>query len=449
MVTILTFIFAFILLISILVAVHESGHAWVAHRLGVKVLRFSIGFGPALWKGHYGKDRTEFVIAAVPLGGYVKMLDEREDEVAPEELPRAFNRQPLKVRTAIVVAGPLFNYLFAILAYSLVYMIGVTGMKAMVGEVTPQSVADLAGFRNGQQIVAVQGQSALRWDSVIQSTLEQLLDENTQITYTVQNPEGHQYDLTLNLQGFTIDDIAKQDFLEKVGMSPLQRSAPLSAVISEVLPDSAAHRAGLQPGDKIVAVDGQEVKDWIQWAEYISKRPETEIQAKIERNHQVMELTIRPDNYQGQGRMGVTHQNEYFVTESYSPWKSVVLGFIRTWDMSVLTLRVMAKMLTLQVSPKNISGPLSIAEYAGKTASLGIAIFLNFLGLVSVSLAVINLMPVPLLDGGHLLTYVIEFVKGSPLTEGTENVLQQLGFALLLSLMGLAIFNDLGRLFGS
>jgi len=452
-ITIIITILAFIALIGILVAVHEFGHAWTAHRLGVKVQRFSIGFGQTLWMRHLGPDDTEFVIAAIPLGGYVKMLDEREEEVPADELHRAFNRQSLKVRTAIVVAGPLFNLLFAILAYMLVYLFGVTGMKALVGEVIPHSIADRAGFQTGYQIIAVNGQATARWDSVIQTTLEQLLNEEYGLKYSVQTPTGNQYELSLDLQNFTIDDIAEKGFLDKLGMYPFRPAAP--AQITEIVPDSAAQRANLQAGDKILAVDGETIKNWDEWADYISKRPNMEITASIERNQQTLTVLIKPDNYNGQGRMGVYGPRQfdipeqYLITERYSLWQSLTKGVFTTWEMSVLSLRVMFKMLLLEISPKNISGVISIAEYAGKTVQLGFVAFLNFLGLVSVSLAVINLLPIPLLDGGHLLLYAIEGVKGSPLTETSEYLLQRIGLVLLLSLMGLAIFNDLTRLLNS
>jgi regulator of sigma E protease len=436
-------ILAFLVVIGILVTVHEFGHYWVARRLGVKILRFSVGFGKPLWSRRFGKDQTEFVIAALPLGGYVKMLDEREGEVAPSELHREFNQQPLGVRTAIVVAGPLFNFLFAIVAYTVMYMIGVTGIAAVVGEVTPQSLAEQAGFRPNYQIIAVNEQATGRWDSVIQTTLLQLLDDKKEFVYSVKNEQGYESELTLNLQGITIDDIAQGAFFEKLGMHPLR--PPWPAIIGEITPDSAAERAGLQRGDKIISMDNQPMGDWSAWANYVSERPGQDIRAEIERNGQTLELILRPDNVNGKGRMGV--YAPYFVTERYNLWRSFILGIEKTWDISLLTLRVMVKMLTLQISHEHISGPITIAQFAGQSAQLGIVVFLSFLGLVSVSLGVINLLPVPLLDGGHLLLYLIEWIKGNPLTENAEFLLQRIGLTLLICLMGLAIFNDLERLF--
>jgi len=434
---------AFIVVIGILVTVHEFGHYWVARRLGVKILRFSVGFGKPLFKRRFGKDQTEFVIAALPLGGYVKMLDKREGDVAPEELHREFNQQSLGVRAAIVVAGPLFNFLFAIIAYTVMYMLGVTGIAAVVGEVTPQSLAEQAGFQSGYQILAVNEQPTARWDNVIQATLQQLLDDKQEILYSVKNQQGDEYDLTFNLQGVTIDDIAQGAFFDKLGMGTLK--PPWPAIIGEITRGSAAERAGLQPGDKMIAMDNQPISDWSTWAKYVSERPGQDIEAEIERNNQKLILILRPENVNGKGRMGV--YAPYFVTERYNLWGSFTHGVEKTWDISVLTLRVMVKMLTLQISPKHISGPITIAQFSGRSVQLGIVVFLSFLGLVSVSLGVINLLPVPLLDGGHLFLYLIEWIKGNPVTENTEFFLQRIGLTLLIGLMGLAIFNDLERLF--
>ncbi len=435
---------AFIVVIGILVTVHEFGHYWVARHLDVKILRFSVGFGKPLWLRRFGKDQTEFVIAPFPLGGYVKMLGEQKDEeIAPEDLSRAFSRKPLWVRTAIVFAGPLFNFLFAIIAYTIMFMVGITGMTALVGEVTPQSLAEQAGFRSGQKIIAINEQPAARWDSVMQATLQQLLDNKQELIYTVQDNPGHQHDIVLNLQGFTIDDLAQGQFFEKVGLRPYR--SPWPALIGEVMPDHAAEKAGLQYGDKIIALDDKPISDWSSWAEYVNQRPGQDIHAEIERNGQKLKLILIPDNINGKGRMGV--YAPYFTIERYNLWNSFTNGIEKTYDMSILTLRLMVKMLTLQVSYEHISGPISIAQFAGQSAQLGLAVFLSFLGLVSISLGVINLLPIPLLDGGHLFLYSIEWIKGSPVTENTEFFLQRIGLALLLCLMGLAIFNDLERLF--
>lgn len=440
--TFLYYLTAFIVVIGILVTVHEFGHYWVAWRLGVKIITFSIGFGKPIWSHRWGKDQTEFVIAAIPLGGYVKMLDEREGEVAAYELPRAFNRQSLPVRLAIVVAGPLFNFLFAIVAYTVMYMMGVVGMTALVGEVTPQSLADQAGFRVGDQIIAVNDQPTQSWETVVQITLHKLLDEQPMVTYSVQAMQSARRDLVVNLQSLSIDDIAEGQLFNKLGLQPFR--PPWPAVMGTILSNSAAEQAGLELGDKIIALDKQPINDWQAWALYVKQRPGQKIQAEIERHGQSLELTLIPQTVNGEGKMGV--YAPYFVTERYPLWTAFSKGIEKTWEISTLTLQVMVKMLTLQISHDHISGPISIAQFAGQSAQLGFDAFLSFLGLVSVSLGVINLLPIPLLDGGHLLLYFIEWIKGNPVTERTEYLLQRLGLTLLLSLMGLALFNDLGRL---
>lgn len=447
---------AFIVVIGILVTVHEFGHYWVARYLGVKILRFSIGFGKPLWLTHFSKDNTEFAISTIPLGGYVKMLDETEGEVAPADLPRAFNRQSLKVRTAIVVAGPLFNFLLAIFAYMGMYLLGITGMRAVVGEITPQSLADRAGFESGYEIVAVNAQPTLRWENVIQATLTEILDETT-VTYSVhefapanddstfvKKQREDQYDVVLDLHHLSIDDLGQGQFFEAVGIKPLR----LPALLGEVEPGSAAMNAGLLAGDRIISLDNQPVEDWRAWAEYIAEHPGVDIRTEVDRDGKRLFFVLRPASVDGKGLAGVRISEDYFSTERYGLGMAFFKGITKTWETSVLTLRLLGKMLMLQLSPKNISGPISIAQYAGYSAQRGFFMFLYFLGLVSVSLAIINLFPIPLLDGGHLLLYLLEAIKGGPVTENTQFLLQRIGLTLLLGLMGLAIFNDLERLFG-
>ncbi|HHB92636.1 MAG TPA: RIP metalloprotease RseP [Thioploca sp.] len=444
-------ILAFIFVIGILVTVHEFGHYWVARLLRVKILRFSIGFGHPLWSRCFGKDKTEFVIATIPLGGYVKMLDEREDEVAPEEVHRAFNRQSLKVRSAIVFAGPLFNFIFAIIVYAMMYMIGITGMKAFVGDIEPQSIAEQSGFQSGYQIIAVNDKPTLHWESIIQTTLEQVLNEKDTITYSVLTEQNRQYKLNIDLTNLTIDDIAGGEFFTKIGFKPYRPPPP--AMLGKIMPDTPAQQAGFQTGDIILALDGQQINDWYDWADYIKQHPGQKIVVDIKRNQQNINLTVIPANVEGKGRVGVYGPTDYMIPdkyqglEQYSLGQALIEGTKKSWEISILTLQVMAKMLTLQVSYEHISGPITIAEFAGKTSQLGMSAFLSFLGLISVSLGIINLLPVPLLDGGHLFFYLIEFIKGSPVTENTEYFLQRIGLILLLCLMGLAIFNDLERLF--
>lgn len=443
-------VLAFIVAVGILVTVHEFGHYWVARRLGVKILRFSVGFGQPLWSRRWGADQTEFVLAAIPLGGYVKMLDEQEGNVLPEEQHRAFNRQSLAVRSAVVVAGPLFNFIFAIFAYAVIHMIGISGMKAMVGEVEADSLADRAGFRQGQQIIAVNDTDVARWQSVIQATLPNILDQEI-IQFHVLDEQQREQSLALDLRHLTLDDVGQGQFFEIIGLRPYFPVLP--AKIGTPVEGGPAARDGLQSGDLITHVDGQPISDWSAWANYITQHPNQVMRVQLQRDMDVLSLNVTPEaNENGEGRIGVTPfdtkiPQQYLVTERYNPLTALGLGVSKTWELTVLTLRVMGKILTLQLSPSNISGPLTIAQYAGHSAQSGPIAFLFFLGLVSLSLGIINLMPVPLLDGGHLLLYAIEWLKGSPVTEATQLLLQKIGLVLVLALMGLAIFNDIDRLF--
>ncbi|MBE9561306.1 MAG: RIP metalloprotease RseP, partial [Proteobacteria bacterium] len=291
----------------------------------------------------------------------------------------------------------------------------------------------------------------LHWEDIIQTTLEQLLADNNTVTYSVLTEQNRQYNLTANLTGFTVDDVAGGKFFEKLGFKPY--TPPPPAIIGKIIPDSPAQKAGLQAGDKIITLNGQEVIDWHGWASHVKQHPGQKINLEVERNQQRLNLTLIPMEVEGKGRAGVYSSGSYIIPdkyqglEQYGLGQALIEGTKKTWEISMLSIRVMAKMLTLQVSYEHISGPITIAEFAGKTAQIGLSAFLSFLGLVSVSLGIINLLPIPLLDGGHLFFYLIEFIKGSPVTENTEYFLQRIGLTLLLCLMGLAIFNDLERVF--
>jgi regulator of sigma E protease len=371
------------------------------------------------------------------------MLDEQEteEEIDPLDLPRAFNRQPLKVRIPIVIAGPLFNFLLAIVVYTVMFMIGITGMRPIVGDVAPNSPAEHAGLRSGYEILAVNGQPTALWDSVKQETLPKLINGEL-ITYSVRDQEQHQYDITVDLSHISLDDIGQKQFSELLGIELFP------AIAGDITVNSAAERAGLQTGDKIVALDDQAIHNWQTWANHVAQRPEQEIKVAILRDGEPLQLILKPERIKNRGLAGVSLPEKYFsiATERYELTSAFMLSVTKTWDISVLTLQVMGKMLTLEVSPKNISGPITIAEIAGRTAQMGLVAFLSFLGLVSVSLAVLNLLPIPILDGGHLLLYLIEGVKGSPLTENAQLLFQRVGLTIIIGLMGLAIFNDLGRL---
>ncbi|GAB4298868.1 MAG: sigma E protease regulator RseP [Thiohalomonadaceae bacterium] len=443
----------FIFAISVLIAVHEFGHYWVARRMGVKVLRYSIGFGKPLWLRRSGPDQTEYVIAAIPLGGYVKMLDEREGEVASHELDRAFNRQPLRKRTAIVAAGPLFNLLFAVLAYWLMFVTGTPGMRPLLGEVASASLAYQAGLRSGQEVLAVDGRATPTWGALLESLLPYALRKET-VTVTV-NDGGVEYRYQLpfdQLQG----EVDASTFSKVIGLQPYR--PPIAPVLDEITPDSAAARAGLQAGDEILAIDGIAVTDWEDLVRKVREHPDTDLQFRVRRGGEEFTVKVRPvahETVAGRaGRIGAGVRLDPQLAERLrSEWRlgpvaALGAALHKTWDMSSLTVRMLGEMVVGRVSTENISGPITIAVYARSSALAGFAQFLAFLAVVSISLGILNLLPVPILDGGHLLFYLIEAIKGSPVSEQTEAMAARIGIALVLMLMTLAMYNDVARLMG-
>ena len=449
-------VIAFVVAIGVLVTVHEFGHFWVARRLGVKVLKFSIGFGRPLWSRRHGEDGTEYVLAAIPLGGYVKMLDESEGEVGEHERHRAFNRQPLPKRIAVVVAGPAFNFLFAILAYWCMYMIGVEGLRPTVAGVAPGTIAERAGFHPGDEIEAVRGVEVETWQSAVQSFIAASLDEG-RIEVEVVDAAGRRRERVVDLGANIVDDLTRGRFFERIGLEPARPAVP--AVIGWIESGRPAERDGLRPGDRVVEAAGTEVADWPDWVRIVRERPGETFAVTVERNGAGIELRLTPDAEHGAdgapfGRIGAAVRDpeglfeHFYVTERHGLWPALVKGAAKTADVSVLTLRILWKMLLLEVSVENLSGPIGIAEYAGTSARIGLARFLEFLGIVSVSLGILNLLPIPLLDGGHLLYYAVEFVRGRPVSEAARFFGQRLGIALLVGLMGLAFYNDLVRLLG-
>ena len=444
---------AFVVAIGILVAFHEFGHFWVARKLGVKVLRYSIGFGKPLWTRR-GKDGCEYVLAAVPLGGYVKMLDEREGEVPPQEAHLAFNRQSPYRRIAIVAAGPIANFLLAILFFWMVYVIGQPGLKPVVAEPPAQSAAAKAGVRGGEVIVRINGEAVATWNGLRTALLEKVVDRHT-LTLELQKgiADASTRSLVVPLDAVRMDP----EFLfADLGLSPFQ---PLiEPRISAIEAGGAAEQAGFRAGDKLLTRDGVAIEDWQAWALWVRANPGAIPLVSFERDGQL--LSLKPllatveENGVRMGRFGARIElprdvrSGLLAEDRLSPWAAIPAAIEQTWRMSALTLKMFGRMFTGEVSVKNVSGPLQIAEAAGFTASIGIAAFLTFLALVSVSLGVLNLLPVPLLDGGHLVYYTIEIIKGSPLSEQMMAMGQRLGLTFLILLMGLAFYNDLSRLIG-
>ncbi len=460
--------FAFIVTIGLLVTIHEYGHFQVARWCDVKVLRFSIGFGKPLWKKTFGKDKTEFVLAAIPLGGFVKMLDERELKAEREsalengqyieqavysetELKRAFNRQKVWKRIAIVLAGPVANLLLAILLYWLLFMQGVTGMRPIVGEVAVDSLAASAGFKSGETIQKVAGMPVKTWTDARWILLEQSLESKN---VEVETLNEHQ-DLSTRVLSFEgIESDPEIDILKKVGLDMLKPA--LLPILGEILPDSAAQKASFQTGDKILSIDNVSMPDWESVVNTVKANPEQPLQFKIERAQKILTLVATPEqiteNSKEIGRLGASVKIEQAVLDKllieikYLPLESFQKAISKTWDTAIFSLKMLGRMLTGQVSIKGISGPVTIATFAGESANLGLVTFLSFLALVSISIGVLNLLPIPVLDGGHLMYYIVEIFKGSPVSDQTMLAGQKIGFVLLGLLMTIAIFNDFNRL---
>lgn len=450
--SVLVSIASFILALGILVTVHEFGHFWVARRCGVKVLRFSVGFGRPIYRFHRQNDPTEYVIAAVPLGGYVKMLDEREGDVGAPELGQAFNRQSLRARTAIVFAGPAFNFLFAIFAFWLVFLIGETGLRSIVGEVTPQSMAEQSGIQSGDEILRVGSVETPIWNVAMGQIISQSLD-NGQLELTIRGSGGITFSRQFDFG--SVDGLEPPEIFERLGLRPWQPI--LEPVIDQVLPDGAAERAGLQTGDRIELVDGKPIERWRDWVSVLRANPGQTLQITVLRQGENRTLTLRPEpvveNGVTFGRIGATVKVPESVNSDMvgryqlNPIQAIPAALEGTWRYSILTLKMIGRLLTGSASIENLSGPISLAQFAGQSATSGLITFLKFLAFVSISLGVINLLPIPMLDGGHLLFYLMEFIKGGPIPESVQEMGMRLGLAILVFVMGLAFFVDIGRFF--
>ncbi|MDP3903600.1 MAG: RIP metalloprotease RseP [Methylococcaceae bacterium] len=446
-------LFYFIVAVGILVAFHEFGHFWVARKVGVKVLRFSIGFGKVLWSKQKNTQSTEYVLSAIPLGGYVKMVDEREGPVTSEDLPFSFNRQPLWARTAIVAAGPVFNLILAVALFWSVLVIGESGIKPILGKVEQGTLAAAAGFVEGDEIISVNDKPTPTWTQTLTTLIGAALEGEQEINVAVKNHDDLQ---TVKILKFSEQDAENPEVLyQRLGFKAW--APQLKPTIGQVLPDSAAQSAGLKQGDLIVSADNVVIQDWQQWVDYVKAHPDMPINLLIERDGVRLPLSITPKAIQveqkTEGKIGASVQvpedliKSITVEYALSPLEALPVAFETTYDYALTTLKMMGKMLVGRASVENLSGPISIAQYAGQSANMGLVPFLKFMALVSVSLGVLNLLPVPVLDGGHLLFFAIEGIKGSPVSEKIQLFFQQIGIALLVSLMVLAMFLDVQRLF--
>lgn len=445
-------IFYTLIVLGVLITFHEFGHFWVARRCGIKVVRFSIGFGPALlrWRDKLG---TEFVIAALPLGGYVKMVDEREGEVAPEDLAGAFNRKPVALRIATVAAGPLANFVLAIVAYWLVFMIGMQGIAPIVSEVAPDSVAASAGLEPGQEIVAVDGVATPTWQALGEQLVRRIGDTGP-IRFSVVYPDSSlRYDSEGMLHQWDVDT----DAPDPIGSIGLKLYQPVVVPIAdEVVAGDPADLAGIVPGDLILAADGVAMTDWYTWVEYVRARAQQSINVSVERDGQTFLTTVTPRPAQSEdgraiGQVGMSvvvpeWPQDLFREMKYGPVEALGRAAEQTWKTSALILVSIKKMLSGDISVKHLSGPITIAKVAGASAEHGMGPFLQFMALLSVSLGVLNLLPIPVLDGGHLAYYLIEAVKGRPVSDRIQELGYRLGLFLVVGLMVLALYNDLLRL---
>ena len=446
-------LFFFIVAIAILVAIHEFGHYWVARKLGVRVLRFSIGFGKPLfiWTRNIDGNVIEYVIAAIPLGGFVKMLDEREAKVADEDRAFAFNTQPLLTRVAIVAAGPVFNLVLAVILYWAVFLSGITVERALMGAPAEASIAALSGFKNNDEVLKVGNDIVKSWQDFHLLVLDQGLDGGV-LEVEVRNEAGLIENRPLDLATTQLLE-HESDVMADLGFRHWWPDQP--SVIGGVIKDGPAEQAGLQKGDQLLSLDGEVVSHWHGLVERVEASQGKPINFVVLRDQQEVSIVVIPGSKEKQGEskgfIGAYQEipqelkDTLFVDIEYGVLEAIPAAIAKTWDMSKLTLRVIWKMVVGEASLSNISGPVTIAKYAGVTAEMGLTTFIGFLAIISVSLGVLNLLPIPVLDGGHLFYYLIEAIKGSPVSEAFELRGQQIGIAILGALMFIAFYNDFQR----
>ena len=448
--TLLTTLIAFVVALGVLIVVHELGHYLVARWCGVKVLRFSVGFGKPLLLRRIGPDQTEWVIAGFPLGGYVKMLDEREGEVAAHERHRAFNQQSVYRRFAIVLAGPIANFLLAIAVYWVLFMHGVPGLKPVLAAPPPATAAARAEIAAGETILRVDDEPVSTWQDVRWALLERAVERRT-ITIEVQNDKHQIAFRKLDLSGLDAADL-DGDFLVKIGLMRL----PPPPVVGEVTAGKPGEKAGLMPGDRILTVDGKPVETWDDLVAAVAPNGGVPLTLQVRRGERELPVQVTPETVQQDGksigRIWVTPDRaalqRQIVEIRFGPVAALGQAATRTWEVSLLSLRMLGRMIVGNVSLRNLSGPITIADYAGQSARMGWVAYASFVALISISLGVLNLLPVPLLDGGHLMYYFIEIIKGRPVSERALEIGQRVGMVVLFTLMAFALFNDIHRLVG-
>ena len=443
--TMLYTVLAFVLALGPLIIIHELGHYLVARACNVKVLRFSVGMGRVVWSRRFGRDQTEWALSALPLGGYVKMLDARDPETAPQgeaDLEREFTRQSVWKRIAIVAAGPLANFVVAIGLMAVLYMHGVDEPSARLREVPAASEAARAGVRGGDTVVAVNGNAVRSWSELRWQIVHAAVDKS-EARLDLRGQHGGTYSATLPASVVGQLDV-ETDVMDTLGLD-LWRPQPR---IDKVLADGAGQRAGLQDGDLVLRLDGQPVSDGFAFIEAVRAAPGKALAVDVERGGRTLTLSLTPEaDPNGRGVLkAMVAQAPEMVTVASGPFEAVARGAQRTWETSVMTLKMIWKMITGEASWKNVTGPITIADYAGQTARIGLVSYLQFIAFISISLGVMNLLPIPVLDGGHLLYYSLEVLTGRPLSARVGELAQRAGVGLLFMLMALAVFNDLVRL---